>query len=84
MSTQCKNCGTVFHAGEEPWLKQQEHCPRHDVVHPPGTECTSCKAEREDAANRPAEEAEADNVEVHSGSGDSTSSGDKKSKRRNN
>lgn len=57
MRTQCKHCGTVFEAGTEPWLKQQEHCTKHDVVFPSGTECTSCVAEREDAASR-ADEAE--------------------------
>ena len=56
MRSQCKNCGTEFAVGEEPWLKQQEHCTRHDVVHVFGTECTSCAAERDDSlAKRTAE-----------------------------
>jgi len=79
--SQCKNCGTVFESGTEPWLKQQEHCARHDVVYQPGTECTSCVAERDDEANRTATELGAKNVEVHSSGGDSPPVSGKKGKR---
>jgi predicted nucleic acid-binding Zn-ribbon protein len=82
-TSQCQNCGTVFQHGDEPWLKQREHCTRHDVVFVAGSECTNCVAEREDAANRPAvDESEADNVEVHSGDSDTATSGQQKGRRR--
>ncbi len=52
MKSQCKHCGTEFAVGTEPWLRQQEHCTKHDVVHVSGTECTSCIAERDDSLAR--------------------------------